>query len=331
MTTLANRIPRILTVGTGAVGAIYSWRLSKSCHVTAVCRSNYEAVKKNGFDIDSVKFGKEIFRPNNVVRTVSEAITTDTPSYDYILVTLKALPESYNVAEIIAPAVTSDTTTIVLIQNGLGVEEPITHQFPNNPLISIVAYIGTSQLEPGKILMVGRESLVVGPYLQAKTNADKQRAEFIEALQKGNVDVQQVDDVERVRWQKLFWNAAFSPVCAMTGMNTTQLLANEEAMNVVKSVMKEVIDAANAHGYQFDHKEQITNMIARTEATAQNYKPSMQLDKERSSPMEVEVILGTPLKQAKQKGLQVPNLELMHSLCSATNALIISNGRNSQL
>ena len=51
-------------MGAGAVGAIYSWRLAKTCDVTTVCRSNYQAVKDNGFDIDSAKFGKEIFRPH---------------------------------------------------------------------------------------------------------------------------------------------------------------------------------------------------------------------------------------------------------------------------
>lgn len=92
-----------------------------------------------------------------------------------------------------------------MIQNGLGVEEPITEKFPNNPIVSIVAYIGTSQTEPGKISMVGRESLIVGKYLAAKVDSDKQREHFIELLKKGDCDVQIVDDVERVRWQKLFW------------------------------------------------------------------------------------------------------------------------------
>ncbi|CAO0790985.1 unnamed protein product [Mucor circinelloides] len=321
--------PRLLTVGTGAVGAIYSWRLSKSCNVSAVCRSNYEIVKKDGFDIESAKFGKDVFRPDQVARTVSECVTSE--PFDYILVTLKALPECYNVADIIAPAVTKDTT-IVLIQNGLGVEEPITERFPDNPIVSIVAYIGTSQTEPGKIKMVGKESLVVGKYLGAKRDSEKQRAEFIELLKKGDCDVQVVEDVEKVRWQKLFWNAAFSPVCAMTGMNTTELLANEEAMKAVKNVMGEVIDAAIANGYEFDHDEQMHAMISRTEATATNYKPSMQLDKERNSPMEIEVILGTPLRRAKAKGLSVPNLELIHSLCSATNAMIMhQQSKKSQL
>lgn len=70
-------------------------------------------------------------------------------------------------------------------------------------------------------------------------------------------------------------NAAFSPVCALTGMNTTEVLGNEEAMKSVKHVMGEVIDAAIANGYDFNHDEQMNIMISRTEATAKNYKPSM--------------------------------------------------------
>jgi 2-dehydropantoate 2-reductase len=138
-----------------------------------------------------------------VVRKPEEAVREDAP-FDYILVTLKALPEVYNVADIIAPAVSKDTT-IVLIQNGLGVEEPIVERFPDNPIVSIVAYIGTSQTEPGTIKMVGRESLLTGPYLGSKVNSEKQRNAFIGYLKEGGVDVNVVEDVERIRWQKLFW------------------------------------------------------------------------------------------------------------------------------
>jgi 2-dehydropantoate 2-reductase len=61
----------------------------------------------------------------------------------------------------------------------------------------------------------------------------------------------------------------------MTGMNTTELLNSKEALTAVTQVMREVIDAANAYGYGFDHEEQINTMISRTEATATDYKPSM--------------------------------------------------------
>ncbi|KAG1057931.1 hypothetical protein G6F43_000258 [Rhizopus delemar] len=304
--------PRILTVGTGAVGAIYSWRLAKSCEITAVCRSNFQNVLEKGFDINSAKFGQEIFHPHKVVRTVSDSVTS--VPFDYVLVTLKALPEVYNVADIISPAIKDENTAIVLIQNGLGVEEPIVERFSNNPIISIVAYIGTSQHEPGKITMLGNESLIVGKYLKAKRSSVEQQAKLVEYLKKGGVDVQEVDNIEKTRWQKLLWNASFSPICTLTGMNTNEVLENEEATKAVKALINEMVEVANAEGCDFDVEQQTETMIARTYATAKNYKPSMQLDKERGSPMEIEAILGNALKRAKTRGLSVPQLEMVHSI-----------------
>ncbi|KAG1119223.1 hypothetical protein G6F40_001606 [Rhizopus arrhizus] len=260
--------------------------------------------------------------PKTIVRTVSDSVTS--APFDYVLVTLKALPEVYNVADIISPVIKDESTAIVLIQNGLGVEEPIVERFPNNPIISIVAYIGTSQHEPGKITMIGNESLIVGKYLKAKRSSVEQQAKLVEYLKKGGVDVQEVDDVEKVRWQKLLWNASFSPICTLTGMNTSEVLENEEAIKAVKALINEVVKVANAEGCDFDVEQQTETMIEKTYATAKNYKPSMQLDKERGSPMEIEAILGNALKRAKARGLNVPQLEMVYSICSAANQHIIN-------
>jgi 2-dehydropantoate 2-reductase len=43
--------------------------------------------------------------------------------------------------------------------------------------------------------------------------------------------------------------------------------------------------------------------------------------------MEIEVILGTPLKRAQAKGLSTPHLALSYSICSAANALIIEESK----
>jgi 2-dehydropantoate 2-reductase len=48
------------------------------------------------------------------------------------------------------------------------------------------------------------------------------------------------------------------------------------------------------------------------------------LDKERGSPMEIEAILGNALKRAKARGLSVPQLEMVYSICSAANQHIIN-------
>lgn len=52
----------VLVVGTGGVGtmAAYALEIGGKAQVTAVMRSNYDAVEKNGINIDSIEHGHDI-------------------------------------------------------------------------------------------------------------------------------------------------------------------------------------------------------------------------------------------------------------------------------
>ncbi|KAI9491019.1 ketopantoate reductase PanE/ApbA-domain-containing protein [Zychaea mexicana] len=306
---------RVLTVGTGAVGSVYSWRLAQSCQVTTVCRSNYEAVRDNGFSMESAKFGRDIFRPHNVVSSVKEAVQHG--PFDYILVTLKALPDVYNVAEVIAPAVSDKETAIVLIQNGLGVEAPLLERFPDNPLISIVAYIATLQDGPGRTRHLGGESLRMG-ILDAKS--EPKAREFQDRFKRGGVSVEWTDNIEQTRWEKVFWNGGFGPVCAILRLDTTEVTRNEKARGMVKRLMVELMTAAElATGMDYEPEYRSEAMIENTARGHNHYKPSMQLDMERGNPLEVEVVLGTAMRSAARNGLVVPTIRTIYDLCRAMN------------
>lgn len=65
---MSEQKARVLIVGTGGVGTMSAYALEQGgkAEVTAVMRSNYEAVKANGVNIDSVQYGNGIkFRPTN--------------------------------------------------------------------------------------------------------------------------------------------------------------------------------------------------------------------------------------------------------------------------
>lgn len=206
-----------------------------------------------------------------VTRSVEEAALQG--PFDYILVTLKALPDVYDIAEIIAPAVISKETTIVLIQNGLGVEAPIVERFPENPLISIVAYIGTSQDKPGYTRHLSGEKLRVGILDTKSEHAAKQ---FMDLLRRGDVSVEYVDSIEEARWEKLFWNGGFGPVCAILRLNTSEAIRNSKARDIVKKLMMELMTAAEvATGVLHNPKDLSEAMIENTARWQNNYKPSM--------------------------------------------------------
>ena len=50
----------VLLVGSGGVGtmAAFSLEASGRASVTAILRSNYDSVERNGFNIDSIDYGK---------------------------------------------------------------------------------------------------------------------------------------------------------------------------------------------------------------------------------------------------------------------------------
>jgi ketopantoate reductase len=71
--------------------------------------------------------------PGKVVRTPSEA----KGPFDYIVCAHKAVGHG-SVPEQLAPAITAKLTTLVIIQNGVGNEEPFRNAFPECSIITCV-------------------------------------------------------------------------------------------------------------------------------------------------------------------------------------------------
>lgn len=149
---------KALIFGTGAVGSVYGYILSKAgVDVVAVCRSNFDVVQKNGIRIRSALWGDVQYKPK-AVRTVTEALAFGL--FDYLFVCSKAFPGT---AEKIKDAVSVETA-IVIAQNGIGIEEEYRELYPDNCIISGVVWLPTTQTSPGEIDMGGLERLEIGTY-----------------------------------------------------------------------------------------------------------------------------------------------------------------------
>jgi ketopantoate reductase len=59
--------------------------------------------------------------------------------FQFIVIELKSLPDIYSIPQILAPAITPFESTIVLIQNGIGNEQPFIDAFPNSSILSGVS------------------------------------------------------------------------------------------------------------------------------------------------------------------------------------------------
>lgn len=323
-------MPTVLIVGAGAIGAFYGARLSfaSSCFVSALCRSNYNPVASNGFSVSSPQYGSFIFKPAQTFANPAEARNSKT-HWDYLLVSTKALPDVSDDSELLEGLVGSKTA-IVLVQNGLGVEEPYAKRFPQTTILSAVTIASCAQPEPGHIKHNRWTRISIGPYssniaagkqLQDSDKiATKRCSEFIKLLQEGGIkDGEEYDhaDLQFVRWHKIAINAAMNPTAVLSGGTPNAAMSNDSELYIfLEGLMNEVLETApKVLGRPLPKKLATAEQILRsTKKNDSGSKPSMLLDWEQGKKMELEVILGNPYRIAKAKGLEMPRLHALYAL-----------------
>jgi len=305
---------RILVVGTGAIGGFYGGKLSQAgARVATLCRSDYETVKSKGIRITST-LGDFHFTPEKVIHKLSEY----SPPPDYILVGLKVLPE-INTAEIIKDAVVPGTA-VVLLQNGVEIEEHLVKAFPNNEIISGLAFICVTRTDPGHIDHVDFGRLVIGRFPAGTSDKTDQLARL---FNESGVQCTVSEDVVTDRWRKLVWNAPFNPISVLAGgVDTKTMVDNPESLELARQVMEEVCQVAEAVGHPLPPgvvKENIEGTLRMAP-----YKSSMLVDFEAGRPMEVDAILGNGIRAAKRHNVAVPHMESLYGLLKLVDKKIRS-------
>jgi 2-dehydropantoate 2-reductase len=296
--------PNILLIGAGAIGTYFTGRLSQAgAKVSVVCRSDYQLMKeKKIFDVKS-KDGDFKFTPEQILKSAAEY----QEKADYVFVAMKSLPE-IDSPKIIKDAVSSETS-IVLVQNGIDIESKIAEAFPENELISAVAYIGVTRKEAGVIEHKGGGHIKFGVY--PKGTSEK-TAVLRDLYQKAGLECEASDDIEFVRWTKLVWNAPFNSISVLGRADTKQIITNPETSELVRKLMEEVCAAAEANGHKLPESI-IEDNIEYTQSYPP-YKTSMLIDYENGRPLEIEAIVGNTIKAAQAKGVSVPHLESIYAL-----------------
>ncbi|KAF2245018.1 2-dehydropantoate 2-reductase [Trematosphaeria pertusa] len=314
----ADQKPKVLLFGVGSVGAVYLYLLSKVASTTAVCRSNYDIVKANGFTIHSSIFGDNLHIQPNVVRSCDAAASQDTRPFDYILVCCKVIP---GVPNLIKPAVTPGRTVIVLIQNGIGIEAEYATAFPNNPIVTGAVYCKTTQRPAGVVRHDEVELLELGSYPSSASNGHAEA--FVKLIQSTGATAELHDDVQTKRWYKLLVNASWNPICALTMCTDVGFLQSSSlATTFVLDIMLEVCAIADAYGYTFQREEaeyQLARAVARIER-GNAVEPSMLQDVREGRRIEVEAIVGNAVRMGRERGVRCDKLECLYVLAKARDA-----------
>lgn len=273
---------KVLTLGMGALGSIYSFILSRSttppCHVTCVARSNYATLSDPsvGMTIQSDKFGRhEKWVPHRVFEdgNADHHAQSQAEEYDFILCCQKVVDEGVPTSQVLKPWLkrggSKKLPTIVMIQNGIGIEvDPYRELVQAEPpyargISTGVAWIGANLKEKGTLVTHGSmDRIELGHYYPTaekpvQVNDDDKDAPhrhqelFQRAYTSGGGGLDIKADIQPTRWAKLLWNAAWASICSLSRQSLSTMLdpaVLPYIVGPVRRTMLEVIDVARATG-----------------------------------------------------------------------------------
>ncbi|KAI5117609.1 hypothetical protein M0805_006722 [Coniferiporia weirii] len=343
----------VLMVGFGAVGVIYALILKRSglARVTAVARSNYGVVKRDGIRIISEKYGDiSAWRPDRLCSTLDEAL--DRP-YSFVLLATKVLPgispTSSLLAPLLSPLYAHPQPAYVLLQNGLGIESELyeaASKLQQGPprILSCTVYIGTNLLSEAVVQHNNIARLVIGLYKPGNYTDESQTPEEVSLLEDigsllkaGGSDITLVPEIQRHRFKKNFWNICFSSVATLSSYPVRAIFQNpdieRQVVPVLRAIMQENLAVGRAMGFDEDALPSsiIDDTIKSTgdihRKPDSNHKASMLLDYENGRPMEIEVIVGEVVKKARDLNVDIPRIEMIYALLVIIQNQIMEKNR----
>ena len=286
-------------IGTGALGGFYGGMLAKAGQeVHFLFRSDYEHVRKHGLQVDSVNGDFHLTEVNAYLNP------KDMPLCDVILVCLKTTG-NHHLPELIKPML-HPGSVVVLLQNGLGLEEDLAARLPGVSIAGGLAFICSNKIGPGHIHHLDFGKLIIGSY-----NVPDQEIiqNLIANFQSSGIHSELSPDLKFARWQKLVWNIPFNGMTVVLNTTTDRLMANVSTRELAVEMMLEVIHGANRCGIPL--KESFAQQMIGMTVEMKPYAPSMKLDFDAHRPMEIGYIYSNPIKTAHEAGFEMHKVSML--------------------
>ncbi|MEO7555611.1 MAG: putative 2-dehydropantoate 2-reductase [Acidimicrobiales bacterium] len=296
---------RYALIGAGAVGGLYGGRLAAAGHeLHVLARSDAEHLRRHGLRIESP--GADDFIVHPVVHTDPATI----PDVDVVLIGLKTTANG-DLPALLGP-VARPGVTVVVLQNGLGVEEVAAAAAPGATVLGAMCFVCASRPGPGHVRLLDYGTITLAEHTPGGEPAGVTDAMSAVAgdLERSGTDVMRMPDLVGARWRKLVWNIPFNGLTVVLDAGTDELMADPDARALVVTLMAEVEAAAEATGHALPDGF-VDEMLAYTEAMVA-YSPSMKSDYDAGRPLELEAIYANPIRAACAAGCDVPRIEALH-------------------
>ncbi|MBD2627965.1 putative 2-dehydropantoate 2-reductase [Trichormus variabilis] len=303
-------------LGTGALGGFYGAKLQKAGNeVHFLLKSDYLEVSQNGLVIES-KDG-DFTLPQVLAYSDVEKM----PSCDVVIVALKTT-QNHLLPHILPPVIKDDGVVLVL-QNGLGIEEEISQIVGNVRIIGGLCFLCSNKVAPGHIRHLDYGQITLGEYKSnyQPTGITEKMQQIAEDFQNAGISIELAEDLLLGRWKKLVWNIPYNGLSVILNARTDELMADVHTRQLVEQLMYEVALGAKSTGRVIPESF-IHTMLSYT-IKMKPYRTSMKIDFDESRPLEVEAIFGNSLRKAETAGVNLPQIRSLYQQLKFLDTRII--------
>ncbi|MDA2812709.1 2-dehydropantoate 2-reductase [Nocardiopsis sp. RSe5-2] len=274
-------------MGPGGVGGLLAALLARAGERTRVLATEGTATRiaDAGLSVGSPVYGDFTARPD-----AAQELAEPT---DALFVTTKGTGLRDALDRV--PAEHVHGALIVPLLNGFEHVEILRDRYPGARVLPAAIHVGASRDAPGAIRHTS-------PYNRMEIAGEGARA-LAEVLRNAGVQVDVVEDGDRVLWDKYAFLLPTALVCAHALMPIGR--AREERRADMDAVLEEVVRVAAARGVPVD-ADAVRRTIAERPA---HTRPSLLFDRETGRPMETDSLGGALIRAARSAGLEVPVAE----------------------
>jgi 2-dehydropantoate 2-reductase len=293
---------RVAVLGCGAIGSLYAAHLARvpDVEVWAVdpWRDHVEAIESGGLTVT----GQAQFTAPVHARTHAE----DLPPCRLAIVATKA---SHTTEAVTAARDALAGAAVVSVQNGVGNEELIAEVVPRVMRGTIVT--AGAVTAPGTVRYDAPGDSWIGPFEPKPATTDE--IELLAGLlNRGGLRTHAVADARGPQWTKVVFNAATSPLAALTGLTVGQVCTDPALRAQVGVLIAEAGAVCAAAGIVLtrDPAEAVEEAIRE----AYRHKPSMLQDVLARRPTEIGVLNGGIADEGRRVGVATPAHDAMVAL-----------------
>ncbi len=297
-----NEIQSIGVLGAGAVGSFYGCKLQKSGIKTQFQSQLLFKEKVKKINIKSIWGDFSI--PVEVFADPKEMTKSD-----LLIISTKIINIQRDVEQLKSwlKILVKPETIILLLQNGINIEEKLQTSFPKQVIVGGLAFTCINRVSPLRIEHIDYGKIKIGSCLKENNEIAKK---LVLLFQNAGIDCDYLPSLRMGRYEKLLWNVPFNSLSVLFNSKTDMLIKEDTTRKLAYNLMMDIYRIARKERVPLNRKL-IPEMIERT-IKMKPYKTSMLLDYESKRSLEIETILGEPFRTAMDLKIKVPYLESIY-------------------